>query len=206
MREETDMTKKLNKPELLFFIKMSFIFGLLAHAYIFFNYLPSHDALNAVYASPVEDQLKFYTGRFCIPFLRKLFGPLVLPWVVGAVSLLLVGVSAYLVCVILNINKKFYCASVVAFMSTNLTMTAMYATYSHEMIYDMLALFLACYAAYAICNKCVWGGVFTGGVMCRNHSRIIPSLYICNDHFDFISSHIVVDEWRGMERDLCIRV
>lgn len=152
------MLQRLNKRELLFFIEMSFLFGLLAHAYAFFNYLPSHDALNAVYASPVEDQLKFYMGRFCIPFLRKLIGPLVLPWVVGAVSLFLVACSAYYVCKILKIKKKCYCALVTAFMSTNLTMTAMYATYSHEMIYDMLALFLACYAAYVVCNKCVRGG------------------------------------------------
>lgn len=153
------MLQRINKRELIYFIAVSFVFGLLAHAYAFFNYLPSHDALNAVYASSVEDQLKFYTGRFCIPFIRKLFGPLVLPWVVGAVSLFLVGCSAYLVCKILKIKKKIYCAFVIAFMSTNLTMTTMYATYSHEMIYEMLALFIACYGAYAVC-EIPGGGIF----------------------------------------------
>lgn len=152
---------------------MSFLFGLLAHAYNFFNYLPSHDALNAVYASPVEEQWKYYTGRFCIPLIRKLFGPLVLPWVVGAVSLFLVACSAYFVCKILKINKKLHCALVIAVMTTNLTMTAMYATYSHEMIYDMLALFLACYAAYALCNK----GLRFGNIQAVICIVIIAGLY-----------------------------
>ncbi|MDE6713378.1 MAG: glucosyltransferase domain-containing protein [Lachnospiraceae bacterium] len=167
------MLQRINKRELLYFIEMSFLFGLVAHAFAFFNYLPSHDALNAVYASPVEDRLKYYTGRFCIPLLRKLFGPLVLPWVVGAVSLFLVACSAYFVCRILKINKKLHCTLVIAIMSTNLTMTTMYATYSHEMIYDMLALFLACYAAYAICNKCLRGG-YIQAVLCV---VIIAGLY-----------------------------
>lgn len=146
------MFQRINKRELLYFIKVSFVFGLLAHAYAFFNYLPSHDALNAVYASPVEELYKFYSGRFFVPLLRQLFGSLYLPWVVGAVSLFLAACSAYLVCKILKINKKLYRVLVAAFMTTNLTMTAMYATYGHEMIYDSLALFLACYAAYVICS------------------------------------------------------
>lgn len=67
------MLQRINKRELLYFIEMSFLFGLLAHAYAFFNYLPSHDALNAIYASPVEEQWKYCTGRFCVPlYLRSL--------------------------------------------------------------------------------------------------------------------------------------
>ena len=204
---EREMFQRINKRELLYFIKVSFVFGLLAHAYAFFNYLPSHDALNAVYASPIEDRLKYSTGRFCIPLLRKLFGSLTLPWVVGAVSLFLAACSAYLVCKILKINNKIYRALVTAFMTTNLTMTAMYATYSHEMIYDMLALFLACYAAYVICSlkrpknawnmgfRMLWGGVYSGGGMYCNDSRIIPIVYLYDRYPDFVSSFTVIDEW-----------
>lgn len=160
------MLQRINKRELIYFIVMSFVFGLLAHAYAFFNYLPSHDALNAVYASPVEEQWKIYSGRFCMPIFRKLFGSLNLPWVSGAVSLFFVACSAYLVCRILKIKKKIHCALVVAFMSTNLTMTAMYATYSHEMIYDMLALLFACYAAYVICREDPGRKDYIQGALC----------------------------------------
>ena len=48
----------------------SVLWSLKAHAYMFLHSLFSHDALNALYASPGEEVWKVELGRFLFPVYR----------------------------------------------------------------------------------------------------------------------------------------
>lgn len=138
--------EKRNK--LLLCLISSFIFGLAAHAYGLMNNIFSHDSLNALYADSTENLAKISVGRFLVPVLRTIRGPVALPWVIGIIAIFLIGLSVYLVVKIFDVKSNVATIIISGFMVTNVTVTALTATYVHELDLDMFALFLSCLAAY----------------------------------------------------------
>ena len=126
-----------------------FAWGLLAHGYGFLHSSLSHDELNAFYATPTEYQWKQRIGRFFVPFFQELMrGDLALPWVVGMLALLFIGLSLYLMVRMLGLHDRLQIALAAGILTTNLTVTAQTASFLHELDCNFLALLFAVCAVY----------------------------------------------------------
>lgn len=154
------------KNLLRFCLTACLVWGLIAHAYGFLHGNFSHDSLNALYASAIEETWKIQLGRFLVPVYRAVFrGALAMPWLIGLLSLLLIGVSAYLIVKMFRVQSKPSIALICGLMATNVTVTVVSATYIYELDVDMLALLLATGAAYLWYRKSdsipslLWGAV-----------------------------------------------
>ena len=133
----------------LFCLLLTFIWGLIAHAYVFFQDSFSHDSLNALYSNNIESIWKIQLGRILVPIYRALTrGAFTLPWLVGCLALLWIGISAYFVIRIFSIRSKPLIALIVGILATNLTVSSNAASYIHDFDVDMFALLMSTVAAY----------------------------------------------------------
>lgn len=82
----------------------TFIIGLIAHGYAFFNGLFSHDSLK-VYPDKNEIIWHISLGRFLQEPYRICRGELAAPWLIGLMSLLWISVTAYLIIKLLKIKQ-----------------------------------------------------------------------------------------------------
>ncbi|MCQ2484613.1 MAG: glucosyltransferase domain-containing protein [Clostridia bacterium] len=137
-----------DKKSFILCLVSTFLFGLLAHAYGLLNNIFSHDSLNALYADENENLAKIAVGRFLVPVVRAFRGPVAIPWLIGITAMLFIAASVFLVLKIFDVKSKTAIVVISAFMVTNATVTALTATYVHELDVDMFALFLSCLAAY----------------------------------------------------------
>lgn len=136
------------QKKLLLCMISTFIFGLAADAYGLLNNIFSHDSLNALYAGSTENLAKISAGRFLVPVLRLFRGPVALPWLIGLIAFVFIGLSVYVIVKIFDVNSKPAMVLIAGIMVTNTTVTAVAATYVHELDLDMFALLLSCLAAY----------------------------------------------------------
>lgn len=137
-----------DKKSLILCFVSTFILGLAAHAYGLLNNIFSHDSLNALYADADENLAKIAVGRFLVPVVRVFRGPVAIPWLIGIIAMVFIATSVFLVLKIFDVKSKTATVIISAFMVTNATVTALTATYVHELDIDMLALFLSCIATY----------------------------------------------------------
>lgn len=141
----------IDKRQLLYCFIFTFAIGLIAHAYAFLNFQPSHDSLNEVISDASYWQWKIQLGRYLKPFYDMLLGSFAsFPWTNGLISLIWLSLSGYLVTDMLKIKRKSGIALVCGIMTANLTVTALAATYMPDLSSDMLALFLA------LLGCCIW--------------------------------------------------
>lgn len=133
-------------------ILATYVWGLMAHAYMYFNSAFSVDHLNAYYADSAEEMWKIVGGRFMVPLFRMFRGKIALPWVIGMISLLLLAVVTYLIVLLFQVHSSFVVVLISGFLTTNLTMTTMHATYIHELDIDVFALLFACLGIYMLAN------------------------------------------------------
>ncbi len=94
------LKKHLTKPRLTVFASVLF-FGLLAHAFVFTNYLPNWDGLNNLY----DPQNTIHLGRCFLTLACGISSYYDLPWVNGLLSLVYIGITAVLVCELLEVRK-----------------------------------------------------------------------------------------------------
>lgn len=126
----------------------TFLLGLIAHGFGLTHLLIGHDSLHEFYWT-VSRQWKMSLGRFLEPILRYVMGEIiVLPWLTGLTGLLFGAVAAHLVGKMFRLQKVWANVAVCGVMVTNVTVTALIATYIHDFAGDMLALLLAVAAAY----------------------------------------------------------
>ena len=146
LRQEPPLLKD---RRLLFCLISVLCWGLVAHGYGFLNCNFSHDSLNAFYATPRENQWKLENGRFIVPVYRALFrGSFALPWLVGLLALVFIGLSLYLMARMLKLRKPLLLVLAGGILTVNLSVTAQTATYIHELDCNYLALLLAVAAVY----------------------------------------------------------
>ena len=139
----------LKDRRLVFCLLSVLCWGLVAHGYGFLNCNFSHDSLNAFFATPRETQWKLENGRFLVPVYRALFrGSFALPWLVGLLALVFIGLSLYLTARMLKLHNPLILALAGGIMSVNLSVIAQTATYIHELDCNYLALLLAVAAVY----------------------------------------------------------
>lgn len=137
------------KARFIFVCAVTFILGLIAHAYAYFSADYSHDSLTAVYATLGEDQWKFALGRIFVPIYRTVVrGKIALPWIIGLLSLLWVSISVYLVVKMFQLESKPLITLLSGVMVTNVTVTALTGSFLYELDFDMVAVVMATLAAY----------------------------------------------------------
>ena len=153
----------------------SVLWSLMAHAYMFLHSLFSHDALNALYASPGEEVWKVELGRFLFPVYRALFrGQLLLPWVVGLFFTLWLALTVYLLCKLFNLKFFWPIFLTAGVLAVNKTVIALSATYLYELDIDMLSVLFATLAVY-LWKKYKFG--FLWGSLCLLGTL---GIYQCN--------------------------
>ena len=140
------MQLKRKHPILYQCILSTFIFGLIAHAFAFLNFNISHDSLDDFAGNNIS---KIAIGRFLTPVIQAIFGQnFIAPWLIGVISLLLIGLSVYFIVKTFNLKNNWQIALLSGIFSTNLTVTAITATYQEDLIVDCCALLFACLATY----------------------------------------------------------
>ena len=170
------MIKKLwNDQAFRYSLLASAIWSLAAHAYAFLHSSFSHDALNAIYASSVEERWKVELGRFIFPIYRSVLrGQLLLPWVIGILFTLWVLLTVYFICKLFDVKFFSPILMIAGVLAVNKTVIALTATYLYELDIDMLSVFFAVLAVY-LWEKRKWG--FLTGAICL---AMTLGIYQCN--------------------------
>lgn len=151
---------KRNKKWLFLSLLAVFLWGILAHGYGFMHDSFSHDSLNEFNGANGGNAWKIQLGRFVIPVYKAVFRTdLTLPWLVGILSLLWIGLAVFLVIRIFKIESKVLVFLIAGIFTANLTVAATSATYMHDFDCDMFALLCSVLAMY------FWRNVRRGGLL-----------------------------------------
>lgn len=126
-----------------------FIWGLVAHAYGFLNLTISHDSLAEFYASSSDIKHRIGLGRFMVPIYQFIFhGRITLPWLNGILSLFWLSISVWLTASIFSVEDKLHIAFIAGIYTVNITVTALAATYIHDLDADIFAVMLSVAAVF----------------------------------------------------------
>ncbi len=124
-------------------------FGLLAHGFAYSNSMFSHDSLFEIGAdTQFSDgyQRKISTGRFLQCLMYWVRGDITIPWLLGILSLILLGLSSFLIWKIFQFSSP---VLVSGLLTTSLGILLGTATYGHEI--DMFSMgFLCAVASVAV--------------------------------------------------------
>lgn len=123
----------------------TFLFGLCAHAYRFFNLDFSHDSL-MVFQD--DGAVQIGLGRFLQPLYRMLRGDLGAPFLLCLLSLVWLSLANYIVVSLLELRSPIYIALLCGVLSTNAVLTFSFATYLPWVDVYMLAYLFAALAAW----------------------------------------------------------
>lgn len=153
-----------NKKLLVLCLVAVFVWGLAAHAYAFLNFQLSHDSLDGLYAHSGENDHKIELGRVFAPAYRFLFhGSFTAPWLTGFQALAWIALAVFLTAMVLDVRSKGGVALLAGLMTVNLTVTALAATFLHDLDVNMFGLLLSCLAAF-LWKKKVPGWPVLGGL------------------------------------------
>ncbi len=140
---------KNNKKQILKCILFTFVFGFIAHGYMFSNNSISHDSLAEFSFTDSTIVTKLEAGRFFAPIYKMLVGNVVTsPWIIGVLSLLYTGIALFLITKIFNISSNAVTVLTAGVLTCNLTVISLTATYIHDLDSDILAMLLAVIAVY----------------------------------------------------------
>ena len=138
-----------NKQQIGYCMIATFLWGMLAHAYIFFNNPFSHDSLNEFNGAIYGNDWRIQLGRVFVPVYRAIVRTAAtLPWLIGIVSLIWIGLSVFLIVKLFNMESKVLIVLIAGILTVNSTVTATAATYIHDLDCNMFALFLSVLAVY----------------------------------------------------------
>lgn len=119
--------------------------GLIAHAYGFLNLSVLHDSLYEFSLSKEIIAHKTALGRFMVPVYLYVFHGEVssLPWLSGLLALGWLSISVWLTAYLFSITDKLRIFLIAGIFSLNITVTALTATYMHDLDAGMFAVMLA---------------------------------------------------------------
>ena len=138
-----------NRKQLYLALAATFILGLWTHGYGFLHDSFSKDSLSEFYGMSGGSAWKIQLGRVVVPIYRQIFRTeLTLPWMVGLLSLLWIGLAVYLVVRIFRIRSKLSVVLIAGILTANITVAATAATYSHDYDCDMFAMLCSVCAVY----------------------------------------------------------
>ncbi len=153
-----------NKKDLYFALIATFLWGILAHGYCFFDNSVSHDSLNEFHAAIFGNDWKIQLGRVFTPLYRDIFrGDATLPWLIGVLSLFWLGLAVFLVIRIFGIDSKVMMVLTAGIFAVNTSVSATAATYLNDLDSNMFAVLCAVAAVY--CWKYISWGELPGAVL-----------------------------------------
>lgn len=119
------------------------VFGLLAHMVPMTGDFPNHDGLGSLYFN--QDMLS--SGRWFLSLACGISSYFALPWLIGVLSILYIGIAAALTCAVLKIRNKYSAIVIGALMAT---FPALASTFAYVFTMDgyMLGLLMAVAAVY----------------------------------------------------------
>ena len=119
------------------------IFGLLAHMVPMTGDFPNHDGLRYLYS----DLDNIVAGRWFLAAVCGISSYFALPWLIGVLSILYIGIAAALTCAVLKIRNKYSAIVIGALMAT---FPALASTFAYVFTMDgyMLGLLMAVAAVY----------------------------------------------------------
>lgn len=130
----------------------TWVIGLLAHAYRFFNFLPIWDSMFNFQG--IGDT--FFLGRWGLPYAGIISSNFDLPWLNGALSLLYISITMILMIELFQINNKLLIVLTSGIFVSFPTVVASFA-YMYTADAYMLAFLLATAAVYLIRRFPKWG-------------------------------------------------
>lgn len=144
------LSEKTNTPRetLRLSLVFTFLWGLAAHGYMLLSSSISHDSLNEFLATSAVQEWKISLGRIFMPALYFIRGQVSAPWWIGLISITSIGIAVFLAVQIFDIREKWMICLTAGIFTVNLTVTALTATYIHDMDCDMLALLFSVLAVY----------------------------------------------------------
>lgn len=142
---------------LLFSLGATYLWGLLAHGYCFFDNSVSHDSLGEYHGTVFGSVLKMEVGRVFTPLYRDIFrSDATLPWLIGMLALLWLGLAVFFVLRIFRVTSKPLAAVIAGVCTVNISVSAFAATYLHDLDSNMFSLMLAMGAVY-LWKRGRWG-------------------------------------------------
>lgn len=136
-------TRVSDHKELFWFaIGCTFLFGLLAHGYSYFNIMYSHDSM-VVYQDDAYIRQQLSVGRFMAPLYLWFRGMFYTPSLVAVLSLMFLGIAIYHMLRLFQIEKKLYVVLICGMLATCTTITLLHTTYMHDVDRYMLSFLLA---------------------------------------------------------------
>ena len=124
------------------------LFMIVVHGYRYFNPGFSHDSL--AFAAESDGPWKISLGRFMQPVYWKLRGYIASPLTVGLLSILWLALAAQLIVRLLGIRSLLGTALACGVLASGQSLISTNVAYMHETDTFMLALLLACAAAWLI--------------------------------------------------------
>lgn len=149
----------------------TFIIGLLTHLSIMVSDIPNHDGLDSLYS----DQNMITSGRWFLTIACGISSYFSLPWLIGILSLIYLGITAALITNLLNIRNKCFVVLSSAILVTFPSIASCFA-YSFTMDGYMLGLLL-CVLAVCLTSKYKWG--FIPGAIALSFGIGIYQSYLC---------------------------
>lgn len=125
------------KPSWVTVFLSVFLFGLLAHAYAFFNYIPNWDSVISYYS----DQNTIHLGRCFLTLACGIGSYYDLSWVNGCLSLCYLAVTAILISELLRIRKK---STLILLSALLVTFPAVTSTFGYLYTADGYMLAMLC--------------------------------------------------------------
>ena len=144
-----------NKKTLIFCIICVAVWAILAHGYAFLNLQPSHDSLDGMHTVyPNHDDLhKIELGRIFYPAYCAVFRNMFyLPYLTGIYTVTWIALAAFLVVCALEITSVPGRIITCGIMTVNIAVTALTATYGHDVDANMFSMLMAC-AAFFVWRK-----------------------------------------------------
>lgn len=143
----------------------TFLFGLLAHGYRYFNLLYSHDSLLVYHKTDVGQMVG--VGRIMVPVYLQFRGDFYPPLLVGVLSLVFLAGTAYLTVRMLGLKNKALICLTCGIFATSVTLTLINATYIKDADVYMLALLLTVAAVY-LCDRYRFGLFGAAALVCMS--------------------------------------
>ena len=150
MKEALNYIKKEKNYIITIFI-ITFIWGIITHGFMFANSALSHDSLME---SIINDGLidwKISLGRILYPtYIYLTRGILVVPWLIGIISLIYIAISSILILKIFDIDKDNHIMKIITpgILVANVTMISLCGVFIEDMDVDMFAMMSSVIAVF----------------------------------------------------------
>lgn len=169
-RETYDFIKQNIKPEWVSAFITAICVGMITHLPIFMSDIPNHDGLASIYF----DQNMITSGRWFLSVACGFSSYFTLPWLIGLISLIWLGLAAAALVEILEVRNRTGSALIAAVL---VSFPSLASTYAYIFTADgyMMALFLAVFSVL-LAKKYRYG--FVPGGICLALSMGIYQAYL----------------------------